>query len=208
MAFLRETHAPTPLPDSGLNNVTAPSVGDSPTNYSCSHGQLLPTTLVPTTDSILSHSSRTSSFHTCHSTTGLSIRLLKPRPNQGGVIILTRTETNVHLDIKLPSQSWNAIQLPRTKSVTSDDSSSIGEDIKPLLLAITVRGATMRQEFVCGHCEKRMGQRPGPPSLLDFHSPSNIIRARDGRVRVHFTFYCYSHHQKQDEQYEYVVVAH
>jgi len=81
--------------------------------------------------------------------------------------------------------------------VTSDDSSSIGEDIKPLLLAITVRG-----------CEKRMGQRLGSPSLLDFHRPSNIVRARDGRVRVHFTFYCYSHHQKEDEPYVYVAVAH
>ena len=172
------------------------------------HGVHNPDQTAPSTQTTPSSSSHTPSFYTNHSTTGLSIRLLKPRPNQGGVIILTRTETNVHLDIKLPSQSWNAIQLPRTKSVTSDDSSSIGEDIKPLLLAITVRGATMRQEFVCGHCEKRMGQRPGPPSLLDFHSPSNIIRARDGRVRVHFTFYCYSHHQKQDEQYEYVVVAH
>jgi len=120
--------------------------------------------------------------------------------------MLPGIETHVHLVIVFPSQSWNAIQLPHTKSVTSDDSSSISEDIKPLLLAITVRAATTRQEcdLVCGQCEKRMGQRLGPPSLLDFHGPSNII---SGRVRVHFTFCCYPHHQKEDEQYVYVAVA-
>jgi len=216
--------APMSLPDSGLDAVTAPSVGDSSTNHadqsSCSHGQLLlPTTrdvrspdhIVPTTSSILSQPSRTSSFDTNHSTTGLSIRLLKPRLNQGGVVVLPRIETHVHLDIVFSSQSWNAIQLPRTKSVTSDDSSSVGKEIKPLLLLITVRGATTQQpcDRVCEQCERRMGQNVGPPSLLDFHSSSNIIRANDGRVRAHFTFCCYSrHHQKEDEQYAYVAVAH
>jgi len=214
-------HAPTWLPDSGLDNVTAPS--DSSTNHtdppSCSHGQpLLPTIrdvrspdhIVPTPDSILSHSSPTASFDTNHSTTGLSIRLLKPRLNQGGVVFLQRIDNHVHLDIKLPSQSWNAIQLPRTKSVTSDDSSSIGGDIKPLLLAITVRGATTQQpcDRVCEQCERRIGHRIGPPSLLDFRSSSNIIRASYGRVRTHFTFCCYSRHHQEDEQYAYVAVAH
>ena len=145
---------------------------------------------------------------TNHSTTGLSIKL-KPRPDQG-VVILTRIEKHVYLDIKLPSQSWNAIQLPSTNSVKSDDSSSISKETKPLLLLIIVRGATTQQlcDRVCEQCERRIGQKTGPPSLLDFHSPSNIIRAKSGRVRVHFTFCCYSHHQKEDEQYVYVAVAH
>jgi len=199
------------ISDSGLDNVTAL---DSSTNHTnlppCSYGQLLPPTTggvrspdhtVPTTDPTLSH--------TNHSTTGLSIRLLKPRLNPGGGVILQGIETHVHLDIVFPSQSWNAIQLPHTESVTSDDSSSIGEDIKPLLLAITVRGATTRQEcdLVCNQCEQRVGQRMGGRSLIDFHSPSNIITPRGGKVQVHFTFRCYSrHHRKEDKQYTYVAV--
>ena len=106
--------------------------------------------------------------------------------------------------------------LPLTKSVTSDDLSSIGGYIKPLLLVIIVRGATTRQECngVCEQCEKRTGNKIGPPSLIDFHSSSNILTPRGGiiprggTIQVHFTFSCYSrHHLKQDKEYVYVDVA-
>jgi hypothetical protein len=164
---------------------------------------------VPASEQIPPHSSHTSSFETSHSSTDFALRLRKPRPAQGCAVILPRIETHVYLDIVLPSRSWNAIQLPCTKSVTSDDSSSVGEGIKPLLLVIIVRGATTRQEYhsVCGKCGKRMGNKTGPPSLIDFHGPSNILTPQHGMVQVHFTFSCYSrHHRKEDEQFLYVAV--
>ena len=140
----------------------------------------------------------------------VAVALLKPRPTQGRVVILPRIETHVYLNIDLLSGSWNAIQLPLTKSVKQDDSSRIWEGIEPLLLVINARGSTTRQEYnrVCEQCVKRMGNSIGPQSLIDFHSPSNILTPRSGIVQVHFTFSCYSrHHQKEDDQYVYVSVV-
>ena len=145
------------------------------------------------------------------SSADFTIILFKPKPTStdgSAVVILPRIETNVHLDIILPSGPWNAIRLPLTKSVTSDDSPSLGYT-KPLLLVIIVRGATTRQEYncVCERCGKRTGNKTGAPSLIDFHSPSNIITPRHGMIRVHFTFSCYSrHHRREDEEYVYVAV--
>ena len=146
------------------------------------------------------------------SSTEFAISLIKPQPTltEGSAVILPRIETNVHLDITLPSGPWNAIQLPLTKSVTVDDSSNTGGYTKPLLLNIVVCGATTRQECnsLCERCEKRTGNKTGPPSLIDFHSPSNIITPRSETIPVHFTFSCYSrHHRKEDEQYVYVALA-
>jgi len=146
--------------------------------------------------------------------TGLSIRLFKPQPTQGTVIPL-RIENHVYLDIDLPPplespMHWNAVQVPSTTSVKRVDELSRGEDIKPLTLDIIVRGATTRQECdrVCGQCEERIGRRMGRPSLIDFHSPSNIIRPKYGTARVHFTFCCYSrHHLEEDEQFMYVTMS-
>ena len=195
---------------------TSTNQTDSP---SLPNGRLvLPTTTgasnagqtAPTTEPNPPHFSHTSSFYPSDSGTAFAISLLKPRPTQSSAVILPRIETHVYLDIGLPSGSWNAIQLPCTKSVTSDDSSIIGEGIKPLLLVITVRGATTRQEYscVCEQCGKRMGNKTGPPSLIDFHGPSDILTARRGMVQVHFTFSCYSrHHRKEDKQYVFVTVA-
>jgi len=201
-----------------LNNV-ATNQTDPSSPLNC---QLLPPTptttrdvsspdqTTPTTEPVPPHSSHVPSFDTNHSNdlrTGFSIKLLRPRPTKC-IVALSRIENHVYLAIDLPSQSlWNAIQVPSTKSVTSDDSSSISEGVEPLLLDIITRGATTRKQCdrVCGQCEKRMGQRIGPPSLLDFHSPSNVIRPTSGTVQVHFTFCCYSrHHQREDERYVYV----
>ena len=77
-------------------------------------------------------------------------------------------------------------------------------------LAIIVRGATTGQKCngVCEQCEKRMGNKIGSPSLIDFHSSSNILTPKGGAVQIHFTFSCYSrHHIWEDEQYMYVAVA-
>jgi len=53
-----------------------------------------------------------------------------------------------------------------------------------------------------------MGNKIGPPSLIDFHSPSNILTAKNGMIQVHFTFSCYSrHHRKEDKQFVYVTVG-
>ena len=117
-------------------------------------------------------------------------------------------ETHDYLDIGLPSRSWNAIQLPCTYSVTRGDSSNIGEGIKPLLLVIIVRGAATQQEYnrVCEQCEKRIGNKTGPPGLIDFHGP--CLTAQRGMAQVHLTISCYSrHHRKEDEQYVYPAVA-
>ena len=146
------------------------------------------------------------------SSTYFAITLLKPQPTppEGSAGLFPRIETNVHLDIILPSGPWNAIQLPLTKSVTVDDSSSTGGYTKPLLLNIVVRGATTRQECysLCERCEKRAGNKTGRPSLIDFHSPGNIVTPRGGTIQVHFTFSCSSrHHRKEDEEYVYVAVA-
>ena len=206
-----------------LNGINAPPVWDSSTYQTDASSRpnryFVPSTTTnapdagqtaPTMELALPHSSRTSSSGTNDSTTGFTVSLLKPRPTQGPTVILSRIETHVYLDIVIPSRSWNAIQLPLTKSVTSDDSSNIGEDIKPLQLVITVRGATTRQECnrVCQQCKKRMGNKIGSSSLIDFHGPSNILTSVRGTIQFHFTFSCYSrHHQKEDEKYVYVAVA-
>jgi hypothetical protein len=230
-------HGPAPLPEIAswpsplrttspprLDNVVAPSAcswnssTNQPDSSSLPNGQLSPPTFahdvrrpyetVSNTELTLSHSSHTSSFETSDSSTDFAITLVKPRLAQGSaIVVIPRIETHVYLDIGLPSRSWNAIQLPFTKSVTSDDSSRIGERITPLLLVITVRGSTTQQECnrVCEQCEKRMGNSSG---LIDFHGPTNILTPTGGMVQVHFTFSCYSrHHRKEDEQFVYVTVA-
>ena len=215
---------PSPLPPTfPLDTIAVPSTCDNSTTQtnlsSLPIRHLVPPTATdapdanqtaPITEPVPPHSSHTSSFETGHASTDFTIRLCTPRPTQVRVVILPRIETHVYLDIVLPSRPWNAIQLPLTKSVTDDDSSSIGEGSKPLLLVITVRGATTRQEYnrVCKKCDKRLGNRTGPPSLIDFHGPSNVLTPKGGMVQVHFTFSCYSrHHRKEDEQYVYVAVA-
>ena len=217
-------YGPIPLPQLAslpdafalLDNVAVPPLLGTPTDQTPlrPYGQLVhPTTTTapkagqspPTNEPFPSH---TSSFDTSEESADFAVSLLRPLP-QGSAVILNRIEINVYLVIILPPGSWNAIQLPLTKSVTSDDSSSIG-GYKPLLLVIIVRGATTRQvcNCVCEQCEKRTGNKRGPPSLIDFRSPSNIITPRGGTIQVHFTFSCYSrHHRKEDEEYVYVAVA-
>ena len=213
---------PSPLPTTPPldNNVAAPFTWDNFTYQtnpsSLPNRQFVPPTTTnapdtgPATEPIPPHSSHTSSFATSDSSTDFAIKLLRPRPTQGRAVVLPRIETHVYLDIHLQSRSWNAIQLPLTKSVTNDDSSSIGGGIKPLQLVIIVRGATTRQKCnsVCEQCEKRVGTKIGPPSLIDFHSSSNILTPRGGVNKIHFTFSCYSrHHIKEDGQYMYVAGA-
>ena len=212
-----------PTAPSYLDNVAVPPVWDGSTNQTDPSSRPGPHVALPTTTNALDagqsapatgpippHSSHTSSFGTSYSNTDFAITLVKPRPTQGGAIVLPRIETHVYLDISFPSQSWNAIQLPRTKSVTSDDSFRTGEGMIPLLLFIIVRGATTRQECnsVCEQCKKRMGNMIGSSDLIDFHAASNILTPKDGMVQVHFTFSCYSrHHRKVDAQYVYVAVT-
>jgi len=206
-----------------VDKVAAPSTWDNPTNQtdpsSPPNRHLLPPTAADASDAsqatsatqpIPPHPSHTPPFEISHSNTDFAIRLLKPRPTQGCVVVLPRIETHVYLNIDLPLRSWNAIQLPLTTSVRGDNSSSVCEGIKPLLLVITARGATTQQEYnrVCEKCEKRLGNKTGSPGLIDFHSSSNILTPNGGMVQVHFAFSCYSrHHRKEDEQYVYVAMA-
>ena len=162
----------------------------------------------PATEPIRPHSSHTSPFATSDSSTDFAVRLLRPRPTQGRAVVLPRIETHVYLNIDLQPY-WNAIQIPLTKSVARDDSSSTGKGIKPLQLVIIVRGATTRQEcnYVCERCQERVGNKKGPVSLIDFHSPSNILTPKNGVVQIHVTFSCYSrHHREEDTEYMYVAV--
>jgi len=194
----RQLHNPTPPSTRTMNSSTnRASPFSLPNRLPRGTGETTPATeLTP------SHFPHTSF-------TDFAITLVKPRPTQGRAVILSRIETHVYLDIDLPSR-WNAIQLPLTKSVTRDDTSSMDEGIEPLLLVIAVRGATSGEayNYVCKRCDARMGNMIGTPSLIDYHSNSNIITPKGGVVQVHFTFSCYSrHHRKEDEQYVYVAVA-
>ena len=164
---------PSPLPTTPplhLDDVSASYDSTNETDPTSFRHRLLPPILTrdvlrlcqtaPTTELTPSHPSHTSSFETSDLSTDFAITLVRPTPPQGSIIVvLPRIETHLYLDIVLPSRSWNAIRLPLTKSVTSDNSSNIGEGIKPLLLVITVRGSTTQQEYhcVCEKCEARMG---------------------------------------------------
>jgi hypothetical protein len=124
--------------------------------------------------------------------------------------VLLRRENHVFLDIDLgslptsPTETWKVIQIPATTSVKWIDTPL---DVQTLKLDIVVRGATSRIEYkdVCNKCEKREGKRKGTPGLIDFHSNGNILKPKNGSVRLHFTFCCYSHHrQGGDQRYVYV----
>ena len=77
-----------------------------------------------------------------------------------------------------------------------------GENL--LEFRIHLYGATTkrRYETVCPVCERREGSRKGAPSLIDFHAESDIIKPRDGKFRIEFTFCCYpKDHQLEDSEY-------
>jgi len=140
------------------------------------------------------------------------------RPQPEGQIVIVRRECQVALDIKLnelPALSgqlpvkWKGLVIPSTANVKTEDYR--GEE-EFLHISVRVFGADTKREYkaVCGTCSKREGKRRGKPSLVDFHSASNVIKAaskgrqktglsEDWLVQVKFTFTCYPKHQNSNE---------
>ena len=194
---------------SGVNNLNGCTNPDGPSSFAPFVGPMPagPEQTTQNTNLIPSQPSYTPAFDTNDCRINISVELRKPRPTKDAVILL-RIENLVCLDIDLPLQSWDTIKVPSTKSVKRIDSPSEGD--KPLTLEIHARGATTGQKYdgLCNQCQRREGKRNGPPRLIDFHGPSNIIRPKNRTIQVNFTIRCYSrHHREEDEQYVYVTVA-
>ena len=131
---------------------------------------------------------------------------VKPEPN--GQVVIVRPECKATIKINLrglpvpPSQqftTWNGLVIPSTAGVRTDDYTGERD-----LLHLSVRafGADTGGEYdaVCPTCNKREGRVRGIPSLVDFHAPSDVIRAsKDGLVRVKLQFSCYPKHQHPKE---------
>ena len=97
--------------------------------------------------------------------------------------------------------TYNAVQVPRTPSVrciVDPGSSTFNQNL--LRIDIRVLGAKTRTEIkaLCSRCQKREGNRT-TPSLINFHSKRDILDARNGKVRIDFTFSCYP--RDHEEQY-------
>jgi len=126
------------------------------------------------------------------------IVFLKPCPQAGEKIITLRRETHIALDIifeRLPRPApagFSGVKIPATGSVRNN-ADAIGGTL--LEFSVRVYGATTGQLYtaVCPSCEKREGKRRGTPSLIDFHALQDVIKPRDGKIRVDFSFCCYSH---------------
>ena len=69
-------------------------------------------------------------------------------------------------------------------------------------LSVRVFSADTKEEYssVCHKCCKREGKKKGTPSLVDFYTASNVLKASDdGIVLVKFKFSCYPKHQNLNE---------
>jgi hypothetical protein len=130
------------------------------------------------------------------------------RPSLKGQVVTVRRECQVALDINLtklvtlPGQrhgTWKGLVIPSTANVKTEEYR--GErDV--LHLSVRVFGANVRSEYnaVCGECNKREGKKKGQPSLVNFYSTSDVIKAsNDGVVQVKFQFSCYPKHQNPNE---------
>ena len=135
------------------------------------------------------------------------ITLIKPLPPAGEHVITLRRKAHVALDLtlkRLPRQlpiGCTGIRIPATGSV-KNYASTTGKNL--LALHIRVYGATtnLRYETVCSSCEKREGRRKGTPSLIDFYAEREVLKPKDGKVRVEFSFCCYpKDHRLGDNEY-------
>ena len=157
-----------------------PNMGQNEGNGRCA----LPSTSVP-------------SFSKPRSSLPDWISFIKPYPQAGETIITLRRETHIALDIifkRLPRRAlagFSGLRIPATGSVGNH-----ADAIEGTLLEFSIRvyGATTDQLYpaVCARCEKREGKRRGTPSLIDFHAPQDVIEPKDGKIRVDFSFCCYS----------------
>ena len=98
-------------------------------------------------------------------------------------------------------ERYNGIKIPATASVKN-----FADTTGKALLEFRIRlyGATTKKlyEFVCENCRKREGKTRGTPSLIDFKAEHNMIEAKDGKIRVEFSFCCYPKcHKLGDTEY-------
>ena len=130
------------------------------------------------------------------------ITFLKPLPKEGENVITLRRETHVALNIhfdRLPREppiGCRGIKIPATGGVRNY-SEPTGETL--LEFRIHVYGATGQlYNTACANCERREGKRKGTPSLIDFHASQDTIAAKDGKIRVDFSFCCYPKCRQED----------
>ena len=92
-----------------------------------------------------------------------------------------------------------SLVIPSTANVRTENYYGEGDVVH---LSVRVFGADTKVEYkaVCDACSKREGKKRGNPSLIDFHAPSNVIKASDdGLAKVAFKFSCYPKHQNPNE---------
>ena len=124
------------------------------------------------------------------------ISYIKPQPQPEGNVIQLLRETRIALDIIIEHLPWqppvacSGIKIPSTGSVRNY-ADATGQTL--LEFCIRVNGATTKQRYetVCTNCEKREGKKKGTPSLVDFHAQQDIIKLKEGRAHVEFSFCCY-----------------
>jgi len=116
---------------------------------------------------------------------------------------MVRRECQVALNIKFKELSSvttrKSLVIPSTAGVKTEDYYDEGVVVH---LSVRVLGADTQIEYksVCGACSKREGKKKGKPSLVDFCSASNVIKAsKDEVAQVKFKFCCYPKHQSPDE---------
>jgi len=157
-------------------------------------------------DSVL-HSTSVQPFSQSPSSVPSWIVVVKPLPPADSRVITLRRETHVTLEINfeqiLRQQCgvWSGIKIPATGSV-KNYADTTGKSL--LAFRINLYGAmtVRRYENVCANCEKREGKKKGIPSLIDFKAESDMIEAKDGKIRVEFVFCCYpKHHRLGDSGY-------
>jgi len=118
-------------------------------------------------------------------------------------VIKVRRECQVVLDINFKELSSvttrKSLVIPSTAGVRTEDYYVEGEVVH---LSVRVFGANTQSEYksVCNPCGKREGKKKRKPSLVDFYSASNVIKAsKDEVAQVKFKFSCYLKHQGPNE---------
>jgi hypothetical protein len=131
---------------------------------------------------------------------------------EGETTVRMRRDTCVNLIFDMQSlleesATYDGLKIPSTPSVKNLDH---GRGKKLLHLQIRVLGATTRVTYntLCQDCKARVGNKNDGLPLLDFHARSNILiprrNGRSERVRVSFSFACYSKDRKPDLEYRWV----
>ena len=134
------------------------------------------------------------------------LSLVQPQPKDQ--VVTVRRECHLTLEINLrglydlhghPVKIWKGLVIPSTAGARTED---YGGEEDVLHLSLRVFGAVTGSKCnsVCTDCNKREGKKRGTPSLVDFQTASDVIKAsKDGLARVKFKFSCYPKHQNPNE---------